>query len=78
MGQSLRQHVHLSIAILRRPDAIDSLMELVAAEPEPTAIAALSALRISKDGPRLRERIAGLVHERESPALQTGFGREFR
>ena len=35
----LRQHILLAIAILRRPDAIDYLMELVASEAEPTAIA---------------------------------------
>jgi HEAT repeat protein len=74
----LRQHVFLAIAILRRPAAIDYLMELVASEPEPTAIAALSALRIYKDDPRLRERIARLVHERESPTLQAGLDRDFR
>ena len=53
-------------------------MELVASEPEPTAIAVLSALWIYNDDPRLRDRIAGLVHERESPTLQAGFDREFR
>jgi HEAT repeat protein len=66
----LRQHVLLAIAILRRPVAIDYLMELVASEPEPAAIEALSALGIYKDDPRLRERLARLVHERGSPALQ--------
>jgi HEAT repeat protein len=74
----LRQHLLLAIAILRRPAATDYLMELVASEPEPTAIDALSALRIYKDDPRLRERIARLVHERESPPLQAGFDRDFR
>jgi HEAT repeat protein len=74
----LRQHVLLAIAILRRPVAIDYLMGLVASEPEPTAIAALSALRIYKDDPRLREQIAKLVHEHGSRALQAGFDRDFR
>ena len=74
----LRQQVLLAIAILRRPAAIDYLMELVASESEPTAIAALSALRIYKDDPRLRERIAKLVHERGSPTLQARFDRDFR
>jgi HEAT repeat protein len=74
----LRQHLLLAIAILRRPAAIDHLIELVASEPESEAIAALSALRIYKDDPRLRERIAGIVRERKSPSLQAGFDREFR
>jgi HEAT repeat protein len=73
----LRQQVFLAIAILRRPGAIDYLMDLVASESEPTAIAALSALRIYKDDPRLRERIAKLVHDRGSPMLQTWYDREY-
>jgi hypothetical protein len=74
----LRQHLLLAIAILRRPAAIDHLVGLVASEPDPVAIAALSALRIYKDDPRVRDRIAGIVQERKSPSLQTGFDREFR
>jgi len=72
----LRQQVLLAIAILRRPGATDYLLELVASEAEPTAIAALSALRIFKSDPRLRERIAKLVHERGSPKLQACFERD--
>jgi hypothetical protein len=74
----LRQQVLLAIAILRRPVAIDFLLELVASEPEPTAIAALAALKIYNHDPHLRARIAALVHERGSPALQSRFDREFR
>jgi hypothetical protein len=73
-----RQHVHLSVAILRRPAAIDYLAGLVASEPEPAAIEPLSALRIYKDDPRLHERIAKLVSERSSPSLQAGFDRDFQ
>jgi HEAT repeat protein len=73
----LRQHVLLAIAILRRPTAIDYLVEYVASEPEPNAIAALSALRIYKDDPKLRERIAGVVRERALPLLRAAFDREF-
>ena len=73
----LRQQVLLAIAILRRPGATDYLMELVASEAEPTAIAALSALRIFKSDPRLRERIAELVRERGSPKLRACFDRDF-
>jgi HEAT repeat protein len=74
----LRQQILLAIAILRRPSATDFLMELVASETEPTAIDVLSALRIYKGDPRLRERIAKLVHERMSPMLQACFDRDFR
>ena len=73
----LRQHILLAIAILRRPTAIDYLVEYVASEPEPNAIAALSALRIYKDDPKLRERIAGIIRERAIPLLRAEFDREF-
>jgi HEAT repeat protein len=72
----LRQQVVLAIAILRRPDATDYLMDLVASEAEPTAIAALSALRIFKGDPRLREQIAKVVQGRGSPKLQARFDRD--
>ena len=74
----LRQQIFLAIAILRRPLATDYLMELVASESEPTAIAALSALAIHKYDPRLHEQIAKLVRERRSPALQARFDHDFR
>jgi HEAT repeat protein len=74
----LRQQILLAIAILRRPPANDYLMELVASDSESTAGAALSALRINKADPRLRERIAKLVLERRSPTLQARFDRDFR
>lgn len=72
----LRQQVLLAIAILRRPGPTDYLMDLVASEAEPTAIAALSALRIFQGDPRLRDRIAGLVRGRGSPKLQACFDRD--
>lgn len=72
----LRQQVLLAIAILRRPGATDYLIELVASESEPTAMAALSALRIFKSDPRLRERIEEVVRQRGSPKLQACFHRD--
>ena len=73
----LKQQLLLAIAILRRPNALDYLAELVATGEEPDAIAALSALRIYKDDPRLRERVAEVVRERGSPKLRAAFDREF-
>jgi hypothetical protein len=52
-------------------------MELVASEPEPTAIGALSAPRIFRGNLNLRERIATLIRERASPKLQASFDRGF-
>ena len=77
-SRELRQQVLLAIAILRRPAAIDYLVEYVAAEPEPDATAALSALRIFKDDAKLRGRIAAIVRERGSPKLQAVIDRDFR
>jgi HEAT repeats len=77
-SSELRQHILLAIAILRRPTAIDFLMDYVASESESDAIAALSSLRIYKDDPRLHERVEVVVHERGSKALQAAFDREFR
>lgn len=78
VSRELRQQLLLAIAILRRPTSIDYLIELVATEPESMAVAALSALRIYKQDPRLRERVEAVVRERGSPALMAGFEREFR
>lgn len=73
----LSQQVLLAIAILRRPAAIDFLMELVASEPERTATAALAALRIHKHDPPLRDRLAKLVQQRGSRTLQAAFDGDF-
>jgi hypothetical protein len=73
----LRQIILLAIAILRRPAAVEYLMKIVASEPESDSINALSALKINKDDPHLRERVAALVQERGSPKLRAAFDREF-
>jgi HEAT repeat protein len=78
VSRELNQQLLLAIAILRRPAAIDYLVEIVATEPEPMAAAALTALRIYKQDPRLRERVGAAVRERGSSALTAGFEREFR
>jgi HEAT repeat protein len=74
----LRQQILLAIGILRRPDANDYLMELIASGSESTAIAALSVLKIYKHDPHLRERVAKRVHEKGSRTLQARFERDFR
>jgi len=77
-SSELRQQLLLAIAILRRPGAIDYLLELVAtAEEETTAGEALSVLRIYKEDPRLRERVAEAVRGRGSPRVQAAFDRDF-
>jgi HEAT repeat protein len=73
----LRQQLFLAIAILRRPAATDYLVELVATAEEEVAAESLTALRIYKEDPRLRERVAEVVRERGSPRVQAAFEREF-
>jgi HEAT repeat protein len=69
-SRELRQHLLLAVAILRRPGATDYLIELVATtEEEATSIEALSALRIYKEDPRLRERIEEAVRAKGSASL---------
>jgi HEAT repeat protein len=77
-SSTLRQQVLLAIAILRRPNAMDFLLELLGSESEADAIAALSALKVYKHDPRLRERVAKLVEESGNQTLQNRFAREFR
>jgi hypothetical protein len=74
----LRLQILLAIGILRRPAATDYLMELIASGSEPDAIAALSVLKIYKHDPHLRDRVATVVQERRSPALQARSQRDFR
>ncbi|QDV37775.1 HEAT repeat domain-containing protein [Tautonia plasticadhaerens] len=74
----LKRHLLLAVAILRRPTALDFLAGIVASEPDPDATAALSALGVYKDDPRLREGIAGIVEDRDRPVIRAAFGREFR
>jgi len=74
----LREQTLLAIAMLRLPAAIDYLLEHVASDSEKDAIAALFALKIHNYDPRLRERIAELVRQKGSLALQARFDRDFR
>lgn len=76
-SDELKQHLLLSLAILRRPEALDFLSELVGSGREPEAIAALSALRIYKSDDRLRERVAAAVNRRDNRAIQAQFHRCF-
>lgn len=73
----LAQQILLAVAILRRPAAIDFLLELVASGSDQTAVAALAALKIHRFDPPLRERIARVIGERNDPALRAVFDRDF-
>jgi HEAT repeat protein len=73
----LRETLLLAIAMLRLPMAVDFLVELVATGQEKESLAALAALKIHAHDPRMRERIAEIVHQRNAPAIQTRFERDF-
>jgi HEAT repeat protein len=74
----LKEQILLAIAMLRFPGAIDFLVELVSADSESDAIAALFALKIHNYDARLRLRIAEIVQKKGSHTLQSRFVRDFR
>jgi hypothetical protein len=74
----LGRQVLLAIAMLRLPAAIDYLMDLVAADSEKAAIAALAALKIHNYDARLRERLAQTLKTTGNRTLQAVFERDFR
>jgi HEAT repeat protein len=75
--RELQDQILLAMATLRLPAATDYLIELVTSDPERSAVAALAALKIYSHDPRVRTRIAAVVHQRGIPALQTRFDRDF-
>jgi HEAT repeat protein len=78
VSTGLKEQILLAISMLRLPSAIDYLLEVVASDTEKDAIAALFALKIHNYDPRLRQRIAEIVRETGSRALQARFERDFR
>jgi HEAT repeat protein len=73
----LRETLLLALAMLRLPVAADYLLDLIATADEPAAIAALMAMKIHAHDPKMRQRIADLVHQRNTPAVRARFEREF-
>jgi HEAT repeat protein len=77
-SSELGEQVLLAIAMLRLPVAIDYLLALVASDSEDDALEALSVLKIHRYDPNLRARVAKLVEQKDSRALQGRFDRDFR
>ncbi len=73
----LRETVLLAMVMLRLPVATEFLIELVATGPEPAALAALSALKIRSHDTKLRQRIAEVIQQRNTPSLRARFERDF-
>lgn len=74
----LRETTLLALVMLRLPAATEFLIGLLADESETTALAALSALKVHVHDPRMRQRIADAVLQRDLPALQARFEKDFR
>jgi HEAT repeat protein len=74
---TVRAETLLAMAMLRLPVATDFLLELVATEPEATALQTLGSLLIHRHDSRLRERLAAAVQQNNSRALRAKFERDF-
>lgn len=74
----LREAILLALAMLRAPEAIERLLELVASEIESHARMALSALKIHRHDARLTERIERVVAATGSRELAAQFDHDFR
>jgi HEAT repeat protein len=77
-SESLQNVLLLAIAITRLPAALEFLLEVVAKEPESVALEALGALAIHRHNEAVRERIEGVVTQRNSAGLRQKFAKEFR
>jgi len=73
----LRETVLLAMVMLRLPAATEFLIELVATGPEPASLAALWALKIHSHDTKLRQRIAEVIQQRNTPSLRARFEKDF-
>jgi HEAT repeat protein len=76
-ASDLRQQILLAIAMMRLPTAADFLLELVASEPEATALDAMSALKFHAYDAKLCERLALIVKKTGNRVLESRLGRDF-
>jgi hypothetical protein len=75
---ALQETTLLAVAMLRTPEAVDRLLEIVGGEAERHALMALSALKVHRHDARLTERIGRVVVARGSRTLCDRFDRDFR
>src|SRR5208283_3937636 len=74
----LRETVLLAMVMLRLPAATEFLIDLVATGPEAASLAALSALKIHAHDTKLRQRIAAVIQQKNTPSLRARFEKDFR
>ena len=75
--RELREQILLAIAMMRLPAAVDFLLDLVATEPEATALSAMSALKFHAYDPKLCERLAVAVKKTGNRVLESRLVRDF-
>ena len=75
---SLQEAILLAVAMLRTPQAIDRLLEIVDGENPAQARMALAALKIHRHDAKLTDRIAGVVASQGDRTLQVQFDRDFQ
>jgi hypothetical protein len=75
---ALQETILLAVAMLRTPEAVNCLIEIVGDEAERHALMALSALKVHRHDARLAERIEHVVVARGSATLRDRFDRDFR
>jgi HEAT repeat protein len=73
----LREALLVALATFRLPAANDFLIGLIAGK-DPSARAALSALAIHKENPKITARIAAAVDANGAPAVREWFSKKFR
>ncbi|QEH37424.1 hypothetical protein OJF2_60150 [Aquisphaera giovannonii] len=73
----VKETLLLALGMLRLPVATDFLLDVVADEPVPVALGALTGLHIQAHDPRLRSRIEEVVARRKAPELLARFARDF-
>src|SRR5262249_9060627 len=76
-SRELQEVFLLAISLLRLPAAIDFLLEVVAADDEKAALAAVSALAIHRYNERTKERVAAAVTKAGRAALKKRFEEKF-
>ncbi|HYV36658.1 MAG TPA: hypothetical protein VE988_13195 [Gemmataceae bacterium] len=67
----------LAIAMTRLPAALDFLLEILAADNQAAALAALSALAIHRHNEAVKERIRAVIATRKDSELQKRFDKKF-
>jgi HEAT repeat protein len=75
--ESLQEVILLAISMTRLPAALEFLFEVLAADRQAAALAALSALAIHRHNESIHERVAAVVAQKGDAVLQERFKKKF-